>query len=153
MSQSFSIRRARFWLFLIAAAVGAGGTVILSRPIRAGDNPSPAAHASDLAKLRDERVDTLKKAVDLANQLYSRGLGDFAVVSQCDRQMFEAKLDAAATPQDRIAVLRQSKDDADKTEKLAQDRFKAGLTSELDVTMATADRQKVEIQLAEELAK
>ncbi len=148
-----SDRAARGTALVTAAAIAIAATAVLSPHTRAGDVPPAATQPSDLVKLRQERVESLKRAVDLATQLYDRGLGDFAVLSQCDRQLFDAKLDAAATPQDRIAVLRDSKDDAVKTEKLTEDRFKAGLTNGLDVAMATSDRLKVEIQLAEESAK
>ena len=111
--------------------------------------PPPATQPADVAGLKQQRVQTLRTASDLALQLYSRGLGDVLPVLQCDEALAAARLAYAGTPAERLAALRDAKATADQHEALAASRFKAGLTSDLDVNLFKAHRLDVEIQLAE----
>lgn len=114
---------------------------------------TPASRPAELEKLRHDRVDTLVSASDLALQLYSRGLGSYSDLLECDRLLLDAKLDAAESPKDRLQVLRDAKDMATDHEKLTKNRFNAGLVSDLDVRLAEAHRLDIEIHLLSEAGR
>jgi outer membrane protein TolC len=118
-----------------------------------GPDPSSAAGpttvpASDLARIRQAELDTLKRAVDLAEQLYARGLADDVNWDRYSRELLETRLRFAETDADRLAVLHDGLTAARAREQLTRSRFKAGLCSDLDVAGAELARLQVEERLA-----
>ena len=128
--------------------VSAAATTLPST--QAADRPTAKVAVSDVKRLKQLRIDALAKAYLLSTQLYDRGLGDFIEVRQSERDLLDAKLSLADTPASRSAMLQEMLKDAKEQETMTASRFKAGLTSDLDVVGATADRLKVEIMIAEE---
>ena len=127
----------------------ASSAVLLSR---SHADPPVTTRPVDVAGLKKQRVTQLARASALAEQLYSRGLGNFIDLLDVNRELIDASLTAAETHDERARVLGEAVSAAKKIEDLTTSRFRAGLTSDLDVARATAERLRVEILLAEEPA-
>jgi RNA polymerase sigma factor (sigma-70 family) len=146
-------------MVLIAVASGVYGLDVLTTPpaaqIAATAPAAPAAApspADDLARLRKERIDLLTQALEESKQMFAQGIGDFAAVRRCERELLDARLEAAATPAARRQVLTEMLALAKAQEQMSQSRFKAGLSSHVEAAESTADRLQVEILLAKDRA-
>ena len=146
--------------FVVSRLVGAGviGVVLgafLVRPEMAGTwAAAPAGGAGgEVAKLRQERIDTLREASELATRMYETGLIDSEEVSRWQRELLSAELESAGSAEERTALLRKGLDAARKREELASQRLKVGAATPLAVHEAKAYRLRVELQLAEASAK
>jgi RNA polymerase sigma factor (sigma-70 family) len=111
--------------------------------------PVPA-RSSDLASLRKQRIDALTRAFTLSKEMYSRGLIDFSLVRNAERELLQARLEAADSTAARAQVLSEMLISAKDQETLVESRFKAGLCSDVDVAESTADRLQVEILIAKD---
>ena len=132
--------------------VGIAGTVLLEAPRARAEGPATAPGA-ELAALREQRIDTLRRAAGMARQMYQRGLLAFDEVLGIDRLLLEAQLESAATDKARGEILKKALAVAKELEDLVSKRERAGMTSPLDTLQATADRLHLEARLAELTAK
>ncbi len=148
MAVSIELNR-RTLIVVLAAAAAAWAA--RSPSASTADVPATApAEPGGLAKVRQAEVDTLRQGVDLATQLYSRGLTPTSAdVDRLSRLLVETRLRLAASPADRAAVLRDGLAAAKDQEALATSRFKAGLCSDLDVADAEFYRLRLEEQVIE----
>lgn len=106
---------------------------------------TPATGPSRSAALLARRIELAQRGVDLARQLYERGLLDFAAVGAAQQRLLRAHVDAATTPAQRLQTLRQLETQCRATLELVQSRFQAGLTTEFDVV--TAEFQLLDVQV------
>lgn len=106
-----------------------------------------------MAALRSERAAVLTEALKQAEAEHKAGMGTFANVQQCQLALPRAQMEAAATPEGRIAVLKASIEHAREIERDTLARLKAGVGMPLDCAEAKAGRLRLEIDLALEQAK
>ena len=139
-------------ILIAVSGIALAGLLALPAGSRGGGSPAAATQPSaELSGLQQQRIETLRQGSGLARQLFARGLVNADEVSHFDRALLEAELDAAASPDERVTVLRRALDAAKGQEDLAVKRAQAGLDTTLAPLQARADRLRVEIQLAEAL--
>jgi len=131
----------------VAAVAGVGTLRLWSTPAAHGAEPVP--HAPDLSKAGQEEVDTLRNAIDVASQMFSRGLGPAEDVDRLNRTLLQERMRMATSVDERIVALRDALTSAKAQEELASSRFKAGLVSQVAPLEAKAFRLSVEEQLSE----
>jgi hypothetical protein len=137
-----------FILFGIAA-----GVVFAVMPTHSHAQDPGTAPSGDVTALRRQRVETLQRASSVAHQLYANGQLTGEEVFRVDRLLLDAQLESAIAREDRAKLLQAALDVARRQEDLASQHSKAGLGSTVAAMEATADRLRVEIQLAEITAK
>jgi outer membrane protein TolC len=103
----------------------------------------------DLASLQLERVRTLEQLMQFQMRSYQEGLLDFGVISQTGIRLMEARIEAAQSKAEKIKLLEQTLESAKKTELLAAERKRTGLSTTSDVLDAKAHRLLIAIRLVE----
>ena len=144
-------RRVLLVFGLLVVGVAAAGALLQAGFARA-ETPATAPLAG-LAGLRQQRIDTLRQASDMARQMYEQGLQTLGDVQRIDRMLLEAQLDAAATDKARAEILGKALAVAKQQEALVSDQLRAGAATPLAALEATAERLKVEAQWTELAAK
>jgi outer membrane protein TolC len=122
----------------------AGGALL-----EAGLAGAEAPAATQLAALRQQRIDTLQTASGVAREMYQNGTVLLQDVLRVDRLLLDARLEIASTDKDRAKVLADALKVAKQQEALTSQHHQAGAVTSLTVLEATADRLRVEAQLAE----
>jgi outer membrane protein TolC len=122
----------------------------LSAQAEAPPSSAPRASAAEIKELHEKRVALLKQAEKVATAQYRVGTIDFNSVNAIERELLEARLDAADTPSRRIAVLEESKKSADELVKITNVFFVAARSSELDVDLGKALVLEIRIKLLRE---
>jgi hypothetical protein len=110
----------------------------------------PAAPVNDAAKLQEGLLAARQRAVDLASEMYNKGVINAEEVERSRRLLVETELRVAGTAEQRRRILASAIDSAKAWEQSVDLRVKAGLATELTRTEATADRLDLELRLAEE---
>jgi outer membrane protein TolC len=110
-------------------------------------SPSPAA---EIKELQQKRIANLDKAFKITALQYRVGTTYFSSVSTVERELLDARLDAAETPFQRMTALEESQKSADELLKNADARFTAARTSELDVDLGKALVLEIGIKLSRE---
>jgi outer membrane protein TolC len=139
--------------FMLVGAYTCVAVIILIALQRSRAEVPASNPPSDVNKLQEERLSTLKEAQAIAGELYGRGTGTLEDVNRCNRSLAEAELEAAQSAKVRLEILRAAVASATKAEELADQRHKAGLCSRLEPLEAKAYRLRTEIDLAREIAK
>lgn len=103
-----------------------------------------------ISDLIAEREQVLEKLVEVAKIKYQQGIASLDAVIAAERQLFDAKLDSATTPGERIAIRESQLKLAQQQEQLVANRIEAGLVSTNDLMMAKANRLTAQIQLLRE---
>jgi outer membrane protein TolC len=110
--------------------------------------------SAKIAQLQNERIDALKKSVDLLKRQSEVGAGpylDLTAFWSAARDLLAARLDAADEPQQRIAILEeQLKSFQDVRDFVKRQRDAGFLASDLDVFQAQARCLAIEIKLQKE---
>ncbi len=127
----------------IAIVVG-----FLLHPQRSHGDAVANAPADNAAKLKQERVETLRKASDLAHTLATQGAITWDESSRVDQRLLDAQLDAADSADARAKILQAALQVARDQEDLAARRQRSGYVSSLVPLEAKADRLRIEIELA-----
>lgn len=133
-------------------------SLFIARPALTGpqDEKKPA-ELPKLEQLQKERIDTLQKIADLAQQQYKAGNGPFADLAKCNKaqeKLIKAKLEATEDSGERIALLEEQVKLAQSTFDFYLKRQAIGLTtSEIEPLQAKAHLLRIEIKLAKERAK
>ncbi len=124
------IPRGRRTIALGLLTVSIAGAVLFEarRARAAAPTTSPA---TELASLRQQRIDTLGTAADTARQMYNPGLLDFSEVLRIDRFLLEAQLESAATDNARVELLKKALAVMRQQEALLSQRERAGTATSL----------------------
>jgi len=130
----------------IVGAVALGGSGGAGELRRAAAGPPAQADQADktavtdgqteLSKLEQEHVATLRKGANMAEQMFAHGLGAIADVNRLNQSLVEALQDELTT--------------AKKQEELASRQAAAGIATVLAPVEAKAYRLGIEIELSEE---
>src|SRR5258707_743556 len=98
------------------------------------------ATAVKLKKLQAQRRDLLKKALDAHYEAFEAGRGTLDTVIQGAKELLQAELELATTPEQRVAHYAARLEMAKKVEKLTTDRYDAGRVTAADYYVVQADR-------------
>lgn len=118
---------------------------LLSVSVKA-DEPNEEVKLSDLQK---ERLEVLSEAVEQAKVLYQSARVTYREVWDAECIFFEAKLEQCKSKQERVAVLEEYLAGAKKVEEINVQLRKDARASGRDVSMAKAERLRIEIMLQE----
>lgn len=102
------------------------------------------------SELFTERIAVLEQIVRLGTEEYRSGHVEFSMVGRAHTELLEARLAVTEPVEERIIVLRDIIQVAGQLEEMAQQRFRAGDASQLDVLVSRANRLKFEAHLAQE---
>jgi uncharacterized protein (TIGR03067 family) len=117
------------------------------------DEPAgPATRPAEAALLR-ERIESAAKALEMAKKMRQSGTVDSEEVVKWSQRWGQARLDAANTAAERTAILKELVEVARSGEAEAEKRFRAGMTSSLDVEAARYFRIDAELKLSRQLAE
>jgi outer membrane protein TolC len=100
-----------------------------------------------LKELLKERVETLRKVVEIVSQQYKLGGVGIGQVVQAQQSLLRAELDLCDSDKERIAVLEKLVSLMKDHEKIAAARFKSGDGRQGEALMAKATRLDAEIAL------
>ena len=128
------------WVVLAGCALLAGGG-------------RAAAAEGEIKRLREEQIAALTDAVRWATEMYQSGRGTFDEVETASRLLLAARLEAAATGAERVALLEAALEVAKSQEAGAARRHAAGLGTMLEQARAKAGRIQVQIELLKERDK
>jgi outer membrane protein TolC len=131
------------WGLLVLAVAGTGASA-------AGDKDDKAA---EIKRLLVERQKTLRAAADVVMAQYKSGQADFQRVAQAQRALLKATLDLPQPLEKRLAALRESRELAAATVKVAEALFEVGKASKADVLEAQAALLEARIELLREQGK
>ncbi|PQO40917.1 hypothetical protein [Blastopirellula marina] len=118
---------------------------LLSVSVKA-DEPNEEVKLSDLRK---ERLEVLSEAVEQAKVLYQSARALYREVWDAECILFEAKLEQCKSKQERVAVLEEYLAEAKKVEEITIQLRKDARASGRDVSLAKAERLRIEIMLQE----
>ena len=116
--------------------------------LQAGDE-ARKPHA-EIRTLRQERLDVLRKIVELNTEAYRRGEQDIQAVANSQLTMLEAELQLAADQQTRIKVLESTLKLSESILEIAQARTRVGQGRQVDVLEAQALQLQVKATLLQE---
>jgi hypothetical protein len=114
------------------------------------DDPKKGAEIKALLK---ERQALLKKVLTHMQARYAVGAADFSMVAQAELDALKATLDVVEDPKERIAALQQHQKTAKEIVQLAEEKFKVGASTEVDVLQAKAILLAARIELLREEQK
>ena len=106
--------------------------------------PADEARVKELQK---ERLDVLKKIVELKDQAFRHGEVPFLDRSHAYQQMFEAELALCDNDADRIKVREKMLEQAKEDEELVSRLARAGEVGPFDFPTVVAKRLAIEIEL------
>jgi outer membrane protein TolC len=136
-------------VLVLLGLLGAGLAIVPWSIKAQADGETAAAASPELKKIRQERVETLRQAVDFAQESFAKGVGPIEEVERLNAMLMDARLRAAASADERAAVLREALAVAKQQEEMATQRVQTGLGTEVMRLEAKAYRLGVEERLAE----
>jgi outer membrane protein TolC len=128
--------------------VGVADAVLVEARGARPEAEAPVPPATELAALRQQRINTLRTAADTARQMYDQGALDFAEMLRINRALLEAEVESAVTINERVALLTKALAAAKQQEDVVSKRYQAGTATRLATLEATAERLYVEARLA-----
>lgn len=117
----------------------------------AGTNIS--ADEGEVQRLLRERMAVLEKIVEFRRAAYDVGVGELKALLDAQRDVAAAKVELAATRDERMAALRELVKVSKAAEERAKIQFEAGRSTQLDSLVAASFRLKAESELAREESK
>ena len=126
---------------------GAAAQERAPRPGKAADK------AAELKALLKERRQALDAALRLTLEMYKAGKAPVTEVIQAEQAARKAAVDAADTPEERLAALRKSRDTAADLAQVAQELFKVGRVTQAELLRARAELLEARIALLREELK
>ena len=130
----------------ILAALAIGMSALL-----AADEPKESTHArqrsDEVEAALKERLAVLVELQKLTPQAYQNGEASFDEVLAAERDVLSAKLELAATPDERIATLEQMLENAQRLEELTGQLAQVQEASRTDALRAKAHRLRVQADL------
>ncbi len=122
-------------------------------PTRLRAQAPATAPSSERSGLRQQRIETLQQAADIARRMFEQGLTTTGEVLRVNRLLLDAQLEAATSVNDRTKLLQEALQVAKRQEELATTQLQAGAAGPLVLLEAKAERLRVEIQLSEMTTK
>jgi outer membrane protein TolC len=130
------------------------GSLLVTLPVMAQQDSDPTTDlATELTKLQTQRVATLKQLAELQSAMYRSGECFVHEVLTAQHDLFEAQLEMAETPAQRIALLETQLKTAKRTLEAAEQLRRAAVVSQCDPLRAKAAVLGVEIKLLQERAR
>ena len=127
-----------------------GATIAGRRSQAAPSDVAPDSAAAKIKELQQERIKLLGIAARILIAQYQVGTVDYTEAKSAERELLEARLDAAETPQQRIAVLEELQKSIEDLVKVVEGRFNNGRCSEADLDRGKASLLEVRIKLLRE---
>jgi hypothetical protein len=130
--------------------------LIWTCPFAAGQSRNNVEDAAmELKTLQKEQIAVLTKKVDVLTIHNRAGTADFEQLLLAQMELCDAKLDAANTSDERIAVLEEQLKLAESAQKLTEQRLAvaAAATTEANVLSAKSLYLKIKIRLVRERGK
>src|SRR5690242_20487426 len=107
-----SIVRLRYKSIVTAGiALALGSFAFHLYAARSRGEPAPAAQTQQVQALRDQRLATLRRIVDLIDGRYHSGSASMAELLAAKRDVGEAELEACADQKERVRLLEKMVDD------------------------------------------
>ena len=106
--------------------------------------------SAEVRALRQERLDVLRKIVELNMETYRQGEQDFHAVVNSQMTMMEAELQLAVDQQTRIKVLEATRELSKHMLEMAVERARAGQGRQVDVLKAQALQLQIKATLLHE---
>ncbi|QDU89821.1 hypothetical protein Pla175_32170 [Pirellulimonas nuda] len=131
---------------LLSAVVVAAASFVLAQQ-------QPGAGGPSLAALLNQRQQTLQELVDLARSNHEQGEGSLETLIAAESELLEARLDAATTPQERIAIRRSQLRLAVRLEEGVSALAENGDGAPTDVMKARVGRLNAQVELLREEQK
>ena len=126
---------------------------LFAAPSRSHAQAPSTAPSTELAGLRQQRIETLRQASDVAHRMFAQGMSTAGEVFRIDRSLLDAQLESAASIDERVKLLQNALEIAKQQEDLALRQHKAGLTAPLAPLEARAERLRIAVRLIELTAK
>ena len=119
----------------------------------AQEAPAQDSNADSVESLQKQHVDTLRKALALAQAQYDAGLLPVQNLFDLRSDLLEAQLDMATTREERIKIVSKQLDLAMSSLAASKARFDQALISQLDLLRAESAALQIKIKLAKLRAK
>ena len=113
--------------------------------LKAGGND-----ATQLKVLQAERIQVLKRLVQISIAMYQVGTVDFNQLSSAQQELCDAQLNSTDEPEKRVALLTKQVEMANDVLKIVRARFNAGTVTEMDVCRAESLQLGLKIKLLQE---
>jgi outer membrane protein TolC len=124
-----------------------GGLLLLSLALgQTGPAKDPTDFSSTIRELQAERVKLLERGMELVVMAYTEGSCDLTSMINLQFELLDAKLDAAESKEEEIAVLSSQLKVANQTLEMVRQRFESGRVSRLDVIQAKSVALRIEIE-------
>jgi hypothetical protein len=136
----------RAWLAGVAG-------VVLALGVAAAPVPQPKEESAKIKALLKERRDALRTAALARTQEYEAGRGTLGVMLHVSRELLNAELEVATTPEERFDAHASHFNAMRKMEKLTKEGYEAGRVKAADHYEMRAARLKAEIELLRAEAK
>jgi outer membrane protein TolC len=140
----------RLWIVVFAYFLITGGIARAQSEQKPPDSPDKATEIKNLLK---ERRELLKTILDLLVAQAQRGAVNLQSLYQAQRDLLQATLDIANSPEGRIAALKDQLKMAEDFAKFAQDAFERGTTSKVEALRAKTVVLEARIELLREESK
>ena len=111
------------------------------------EGPATVAHSQPVQALREERLATLRRIVDLIDRRYHSGSASMAELLAAQRDLAEAQLEASATQEERVQVLEKMVSDASILDDQAVQLARKNVVSEESALAIKADLLQLKIRL------
>jgi predicted metal-dependent HD superfamily phosphohydrolase len=121
-------------------------------PTNAADNSAPNA-SSELAKLQQEQIASLREASKMADEMLTHGIGSVSDADRLNHMLVDAELDAATSAEGRIQTLQGAIAAAKKEEGIVSQQVELGVATVMASLEAKSYRLGLEIRLSKESAK
>jgi hypothetical protein len=135
------------WILAVVAAVLLVSSTRSQEKAASAGKGSVGESAKKVKDLQAERVVTLEKMVDVLMALFQQKRGQYDDVLDGQRQLIEAKLDAAETDKERVGLRERLVEVLKQRESNAEELAQAGRELQSNVLKARARRLEAEIHL------
>ena len=98
--------------------------------------PDKNAAAATIQELKEERVQTMRRAVEVLELQYREGVADFSRVGRAESALLEALIEVARSREEQIELLTQHCKLLEGTVLVAETKFEQGAANELDLLKA-----------------
>jgi outer membrane protein TolC len=130
----------RAWLIAVGGALLAGWAAAAPVPEKKKDSP-------EITKLLKERRDVLRNAVEARTQEFEAGRGTLGVLLHVSRELLNAELELATTPEKRFDAYAGHFNALRKIETITKEGYDAGRVKVADYFEIRAARLEAEIQM------
>ena len=145
MSQVFKLRSRRTVAATLAVALASLGTLLYAT--RLAGQVCLDTHAHQIRELEQERLATLRRIVDLADQRRREGGASMAELALAKRNVAEAELELCADQTERVTILEKIVEDAKLLESQAAHLAQENIASQETALEMKADLLRWQVRL------